>query len=134
MHWSIWGSNLVRGKRFFSFSKRLDRLWDPSSLLYSAQRSSFLGLKRPGRDVAHSPPFSSEVTNERRYISTPPICLKGVEGTILLFFTFALLSNINKVLCFTVHFTIFTVLQKPKLTIQKKKVLKRIMEFMLTSS
>jgi hypothetical protein len=37
-----------------------------------------LGVKRPGREAAHSPPSSAEVKNAWSYISTPPIRLHGV--------------------------------------------------------
>jgi hypothetical protein len=37
-----------------------------------------LGLKRPGRESDHSPPFSAEVKNEWSYTSTPLIRLLGV--------------------------------------------------------
>jgi hypothetical protein len=33
---------------------------------------SFPGVKRPGREVDHSPPSSAEVKNTWSYISTPP--------------------------------------------------------------
>jgi hypothetical protein len=37
-----------------------------------------LGVKRPGREVDHSPPSSAEVKNACSYTSTPPIRLLGV--------------------------------------------------------
>jgi hypothetical protein len=37
-----------------------------------------LGVKRPGREVDHSPPSSAEVKNAWSYTSTPPIRLHGV--------------------------------------------------------
>jgi len=37
-----------------------------------------LGVKRPGREADHSPPFSAEVNNTWSYIPTPPIRLHGV--------------------------------------------------------
>jgi hypothetical protein len=40
-------------------------------------RSSFLGVKRPGREADNSPPSSAEA-NEWIYTSTPPIRLHGV--------------------------------------------------------
>jgi hypothetical protein len=42
------------------------RLWGPPSLLQSLYRSPLQGLKRPGHDVDHSPPFSTEGRNECR--------------------------------------------------------------------
>jgi len=44
--------------------------WVPGAL--------FLGVKRPGREVDHSPPSSAEVKNAWNYTSTPPIRLHGV--------------------------------------------------------
>ena len=41
------------------------------------------GLKRPGREVGHSPPSSVEVKNEWRYTSVFSIYLHGVDGVIL---------------------------------------------------
>jgi hypothetical protein len=35
-------------------------------------------VKRPGREVDHSPPSSAEVKNAWGYTSTPPIFLYGV--------------------------------------------------------
>jgi hypothetical protein len=32
----------------------------------------------PGREADHTPPFSAEVKNARKYTSTPPIRLHGV--------------------------------------------------------
>jgi hypothetical protein len=37
-----------------------------------------LGVKRPGREAHHSPPFSAEVKNAWSYTSTSPIRLHGV--------------------------------------------------------
>ena len=46
----LWGSNIGRGKRFFSFFlKRTDRLWGPPSLLFI----SFKGVKQPGAWTTH---------------------------------------------------------------------------------
>ena len=38
------------------------------------------GVKRPGRDVDHSPSSSAKVKNEWSCTSVPPIRLHGVEG------------------------------------------------------
>jgi hypothetical protein len=48
-----------RGKRFFSSPQRLERLWDPPSLLYNVYRG--LGVNRPGHEADHSPPTIAEV-------------------------------------------------------------------------
>ena len=52
--WTVRGSNLDRFHRFFSPSKRTDRLWGWRCLLFSGQRGSSLGIKSPGCDVDHS--------------------------------------------------------------------------------
>ena len=45
------------------------------------------GVKRLGRDVDHSPPFSAKVKNQRSCTSAPPLCLHGVvkENVTLLY-------------------------------------------------
>ena len=43
------------------FRTRSDRAWGPLSLLYSAHRVSFQGVKQQGRGVNHPPPSSAEV-------------------------------------------------------------------------
>jgi hypothetical protein len=42
---------------------------------------SFPGVKRPGREADHSPPFSTEVKNAWSCTYTPPIRLHGVDLT-----------------------------------------------------
>jgi hypothetical protein len=39
----------------------------------------FSGIKRPERDVNHSPPSRAEFRNDWSYTATPPICLYGME-------------------------------------------------------
>jgi hypothetical protein len=39
----------------------------------------FPGVKRPGREADHSPPFSVEVKNTWSYTSAPSIRLHGVS-------------------------------------------------------
>jgi hypothetical protein len=39
---------------------------------------SFLGVKRPGRDVDHPPPPTAEVKVKWSYTSTPPLGLRGL--------------------------------------------------------
>jgi hypothetical protein len=46
-------------------------------LKISGYRGSFPGVKRPGRDVDHSPPFGAEVKNEWSYTSTPLLPLNA---------------------------------------------------------
>jgi hypothetical protein len=51
-------------KRFFSYSKRPDRLWRPGSLLFIGYCCSLPGIKRSGRDVDLSPPCNAKAKNE----------------------------------------------------------------------
>jgi len=46
----------------------------------------FPGVKRPGRDVNHSPPSSAEVKNDWSIISVPTRCFDDVDRTSI--FTF----------------------------------------------
>jgi hypothetical protein len=62
--WTVRGSNPGRGKIFFSSPKRPDGLWGPPSLLFNGYRGFFPGVKRPGRQINHSPPSSAEIKNE----------------------------------------------------------------------
>ena len=50
----------------------------------------FSGVKRPGRQVNHSPPSSDDVKSKWSCTSTILICLNGVDGEN---FTFAFLSR-----------------------------------------
>jgi hypothetical protein len=54
-------------------------LWGPSSLLFSGYWASFPGAKRPGREVYHSHPSTSEVKNKWNYTSSPLICLHSMD-------------------------------------------------------
>jgi len=69
---TIRGSNRDRGKRFFSFPKHPDWLWDPLSFLLPE-------VKRTGPEVNFSPPCSPAVKNEWSYFSAPFICVNGVD-------------------------------------------------------
>jgi hypothetical protein len=57
----------------------LDQSWNPPSLLFSGHQRPFLGEKRPGHDVNHSPPYTAEVENKWSNTSTPPVCLHGLN-------------------------------------------------------
>jgi len=61
--------------------KSLDRLWHPPSLLFDRHRRSFLWVKRPGREVDHSPPSYAEVKNEWRRASALHNSLMAWTGT-----------------------------------------------------
>jgi hypothetical protein len=78
------GSILDRGRGFFFWPLRPDRLWGPPSLLSNGYRGPFPGGKaRPGRDADRSPPSSAEVNTSRSYTSSPPMCLQACSGSVL---------------------------------------------------
>ena len=86
---------LTGATRFLFYTQRRDRLRGPVSFQFSGYRGSLSGMKRPGRDVDHSPVSSAQLKNVRIYTSTPPVCFDSVDrGT--LFFTFFLISSICK--------------------------------------
>jgi hypothetical protein len=64
------------------------RSWGPPSLLYNGYRVSFPGVKRPGRNVNHSPLSTVDVNNEWRYTSTPPLHLHGVSREVFTFYLY----------------------------------------------
>ena len=70
--WTIQGSNPCTSKRFFSSSKRPDRLWGPPNLLLNQYRGFFLMAKRQEREDNYSHPPSAEVEYEWGYTSTSP--------------------------------------------------------------
>jgi hypothetical protein len=75
--------------RDFSFLQNLPYLlWGLVSLVFNGYQGSFPGVKRPGREVNHSPPSSAEVKNEWSYTSTPPICLHCVDRENFAFLIF----------------------------------------------
>ena len=84
--WTVRGSNPHRNIRFFCFPTQPYRLWDPSIFLYNAYRSSFQGLKRPGREANHQSSSSAEVKNEWSYTSAPPLLLNVVDRKNFTFF------------------------------------------------
>ena len=51
----------------------------PPNFLFE-YRSSFTRVKRPGREVNHSQPYSAEVKNGWSYSSIPLIRLQGVDS------------------------------------------------------
>jgi hypothetical protein len=64
------GVRVPVGSRIFSSQRRPDRLWGPPSLLHNRYGGG--GVKRPGREVDHSPPPSAEVKKMWIYTSIPP--------------------------------------------------------------
>jgi len=71
--------NRGKGRKLFSSVKPPDRLWVPPSFLFSRYRGCSPGLKRPGREVNHSPPSCAEDKNEWGCTFIPPIFLHGVD-------------------------------------------------------
>ena len=47
--------------------------------MFCGYPGSHPGVKRPGSDADHSPPFSAKIKNEWICTSFPPICVRGVE-------------------------------------------------------
>ena len=72
-------SNPGRYKRFFSSPKRPRWLWGQPSYLFNGYTSYFPGVKRRGRDVDHSLPFSEKPKNEVSCTYTAPIHLHRVD-------------------------------------------------------
>ena len=70
--------------RGFLFSKSVSG--GPYSVLFNGYWKSFLGIKRPGREVYHLPPSSAEVKNGWRDGSVFPKCLHGVDCGSLPFY------------------------------------------------
>ena len=71
-----------RGLRRGSAAERLLGLWVRIPL----RTCIFVqGVKRPRSYTDHSPPVSAKVKNEWSLISTPLICLDGVEGETIIF-------------------------------------------------
>jgi hypothetical protein len=68
-------------KEIFIFSKSLDRLWDPTSVLFNGYRGSFSQVKQPGRKM---PTHLHLVTMFR---INGPIYLNGVDRNAFGFFS-----------------------------------------------
>jgi hypothetical protein len=64
-------------ERFFSSQKRPHWLW-----------GCILGVKLLRGEVNHSLPSCAKVKDELSYTSAPPVCLHGINGEDLTFFTF----------------------------------------------
>jgi len=81
--WTLLVSNLGRDKRWFLFSSKPSiPAVELTQLVFNGYRVSFPRLKRPGRDVDHSPPSSVVVKNE--WSHTPAIYLYDVGRQIYL--------------------------------------------------
>jgi hypothetical protein len=83
----------LTGLRFFFSLERPDRLWGPSSLLFSEYPGSVLGGKAAGEfAVDDSSPSTAEVKNKGIYNPSPPIFLNFVDRNK---FEFALLLRLG---------------------------------------
>jgi hypothetical protein len=68
------GVRFPAGARPFSSPQSPDELWGPPSLLYNGYPGRFGrggGVKRPGREADHAPPYSAEVKNGGTIIPLP---------------------------------------------------------------
>jgi len=84
--WTVRGSNSGRSKKFFSFPIRPVRLWVLRSLLFNGYRLCFPEVKRPSREIYHSPQSSTET--EWRYTYNPPISHQGEDRDYFILFFF----------------------------------------------
>jgi hypothetical protein len=83
---TVWGSNLCRGRKFFSFIKCADCLWGPPSVLFNGYWDSFLGVKQSGCKVNHSPSWI-------RMNRAIPVLLHGVDREdLIITVTFSLIG------------------------------------------
>ena len=78
MDWTVRGSNSGGNKGVFFLQNFVTGAGDhPHS---SGYRRSFLLVKRPGRDVNHSPSSSTKVKNEWSCSTAVPVGPYGVDG------------------------------------------------------
>ena len=72
------GLSSLQARQTVSSACRSNRLWVPTNIIFNGCRSSFKALRRPGREVNYSPPFSVEVKMSG---AIPPAeCLRGVNS------------------------------------------------------
>ena len=76
------GSNSRSIKQCFSSPNRPIQLRGSATLLSNGYQSSFPGIKRPGREVGHSTPFSDDVQNECSYAMALSMCLYSMDSQI----------------------------------------------------
>jgi hypothetical protein len=70
---------LAGAGKFFLFTTASRQVLGPTQPpIYRIPGALSLGVKRPGREVDHSPPSSAGSKNEWLYTSTPPVRLHGV--------------------------------------------------------
>lgn len=84
--WPVWSRIQIPVEvRILSLlQNRRDGLWGgPSSLLFNGHIASFRGVRRPKREVNHSPPPTAEVMNEWNNTSTPLICPNIMDRDVI---------------------------------------------------
>jgi hypothetical protein len=81
-----------------SFSETSRSVLGPTlSFIFNGHWGYFPGIKRPGRDVKHSPPFSAKVKNEWSYYTFTPIHLHGTnKGNFNLLFSSSVIYALKK--------------------------------------
>jgi len=65
--------------RVFGFSNVQAGSGAHPALLFCEYRGSLPGVKRPGRDADHLPPYSAKIKNEWLCTSSPHLCVHDVE-------------------------------------------------------
>ena len=93
MGWTIWDSCPGKDKRIFRPPKCPDRLWDTPNILFNASRGVFLGLKPPGLEADHSPPFSSEVKTMELHFHSPYTPSRRVQTQFYFYFIVVYLTT-----------------------------------------
>jgi hypothetical protein len=68
-------------KRPFSSLKNPKNLWAPPRFLLEILRSFYPGVKRPGHEADHTPPYSSEFKNVWSYTYVSPYAFIQSIGT-----------------------------------------------------
>jgi hypothetical protein len=86
-----------RGLRIFLFTYvSRTALGSTQPLIQWVPGALSLGVKRPGREVDHSPPCSADVKSAWSYTSTPPLRLHGV-----------MLTSVQRHLCLCLYIKIY---------------------------
>jgi hypothetical protein len=85
---------LVEGS-FFSSPNHPQQLQVPHSLQFNGCQGSFSGVKRPKREVNHSPRSNAKIKNEWSNTSTPPICFHGTDRDDFTFYIQQTCSNMK---------------------------------------
>ena len=79
------GFEFQQVKKFFVLQILPEVHWGPHSLPFNEHRGTFLGIKRTGSCVDHSPPPRGEIKNGWSYNIIPPILSwhgQGMDGFV----------------------------------------------------